>query len=77
MKVNDGQLIKRRHAKTRETPMMIYILLKIYSVTCSINLTDMLFNLGLRISYDRVLEITRNVYEILCESYESYFFLTF
>ena len=49
-KVNDGQLIKRRHARTHETPMMIYIPLKIYSVTRSRNLVHMPFNLGLCIS---------------------------
>ena len=70
-KVNDGQLTKYRHAKTHETPMMIYILLKIYSVTRSRNLIDMLFNLGLCVSYDRVLEITKNICENLRESYEN------
>ena len=70
-KVNDRQLIKRRHAMTHETPMMIYIPLEIYSVTCSRNLIDMPFNLGLCISYGRVLEITKNIYENLCESCEN------
>ena len=51
--------------------MMIYIPLKIYSGTCSRNLIDMLFNLGLWISYDWVLEITKNIYENLRESYEN------
>ena len=37
----------------------------------------MLFNFGLCISYDRVLEISKNIYENLCESYENnkFFFL--
>ena len=39
-KVNDGQLIKRRYAKTHETPMMNYIPLKIASATRSRNLVD-------------------------------------
>ena len=68
----DGQLVKRcYHEKTRETPMMIYIGLKIYSTSRSRNLIDMLFNLGLCISYDRVLEITKNIYENLREAYEN------
>ena len=70
-KVNGGQLIKRLHAKTHETTMMIYIQLKIYSVTRSRNLIDMLFNLGLFICYDRVLETTKNIYKNLRESYEN------
>ena len=44
--VNDGKLLKRHHVKTHETPLMIYIPLKIYSATRSRNLIDMLFNLG-------------------------------
>ena len=68
----DGQLVKRcYHEKTRETPMIIYIGLKIYSTSRSRNLIDMLFNLGLCISYDRVLEITKNIYENLREAYEN------
>ena len=70
-KVNDRQIIKHRHAKTHETPMMIYILLKIYSVTRSRNLIDILFNLGLCISYDRFLEITKNIHENFRESCEN------
>ena len=60
-KINDGQLIKLCHAKTHETPMMIYIPMKIYSATSSRNVIDMLFNLGLCICYGRVLEITKNI----------------
>ena len=73
------QVIKRCHAKTHETPMLIYILLKIYSVTRSGNLIDMPFSLGLCISYDRVLEITKNIYEIFANHMKttSSFFLTF
>ena len=37
----------------------------------------MFFNFGLCISYDRVLEISKNIYKNLCESYENnkFFFL--
>ena len=70
-KINDRQLVKHHHAKTHETPTMIYIPLKIFSVTRSKNLIDMLFNLGLCISYDQVLEVTKNMYENVCESYEN------
>ena len=68
-KVNDGKLLKRHHVKTHETPLMIYIPLKIYSATRSRNLIDMLFNLGWYISYDR--EITKSMYENLRKSYEN------
>ena len=70
-KANHAQLVKRRHMKKQETPMMIYIGLKIYSTSRSRNLIEMLYQLGLCISYDRVLEITKNIYENLRESYEN------
>ena len=76
----NNQIIKRSyHSKTRETPMMIYIALKIYSTSRSRTLIEMLFNLGLCISYDRVLEITKNIYENLREAYENnkFFFQIF
>ena len=69
--VNDGQLIKRNYAKAYETPMMIYIPLKIYLVACSRNLIDLLLNLNLSISFDRVLKTTKNIHENLREPYKN------
>ena len=67
------KLIRRRHSKNQETPIMLHNSLKIYATTNrSRNLIDHLFRLGLCVSYDRVLEITKDIYENLLESFFSY-----
>ena len=50
--------------------MMIYCKLQIYSTTRSRNIFVSLFHYDLCISYDRVLEITKNIYKNLRESYK-------
>ena len=61
---------------TRNTYDVLYSA-EIYSWIRSRNLINMLFNFGLCISYERVLEICKNIYENLRESYENnkFFFL--
>ena len=67
------KLIRRRHSKNQETPIMLHNSLKIYATTDrSRNLIDHFFRLGLCVSYDRVLEITKDIYENLRESFFSY-----
>ena len=41
---------------------MLYDSIKIYMTDLSRNLLDHFFHLGIRVSYDRVLEITTNIY---------------
>ena len=60
VKPNSGTIY---HSKMRETPVVIYILLKIYATVRSENLISKLFSLGLCIPYKRVLEITKNMAE--------------
>ena len=62
----------RQHKKSQETPLIQYVRLKIYSMTRSRKLIDDLFRAGLCISYDRVLEITKILYENLRESYSKH-----
>jgi len=42
------------HSSEHETPLPVYVALKIHAVTCSRNFVDVLFNLGMCISYDRL-----------------------
>ena len=60
VKPNSGTIY---HSKMRETPVVIYILLKIYATVRSENFISKLFSLGLCIPYKRVLEITKNMAE--------------
>ena len=47
------------HSKDRETPLSIYISMMIHGHTRKRELVDILFHLGLSISYDRVLDISK------------------
>ena len=71
-KKQETKTVVRRHNKSQETPVMQYVGLKIYSLTRSRKLIDDLFRPGLCISYDRVLELTKILYERLRESYSKY-----
>ena len=53
----------RRHTKSRETPLVIYNSLKLYSEPRSKTAIDDLHAPGLSISYQKVLDITKNLYE--------------
>ena len=58
-----------RHRKFQETPVMIYTGLKIYFLTRSKTLIDSLSKIGQSISYDRVLEVTKILYQNLHQAY--------
>ena len=60
----------RRHTKSREAPWIIYHSLKLYSETRSKTATDDLHALSLGISYQRVLDITKNLYDSQRRQYE-------
>ena len=60
---------RRRHRKNQETPLLQYVGLKIFYTTRSRKLIDDLYHVGLNVSYDRVLELTKIFYEELRQSY--------
>lgn len=51
-------------------PVPIYIALKVHAVTRSKNLIDALFGLGLCISYDRLLKLTADIANGVCQRFE-------
>lgn len=53
----------------RETPLPLYQSLKIHAVTRSRGLVDSLINLGLCVSYDRLLEITSDIANGVCQRF--------
>ena len=61
----------RRHDQTRETPLPIYLGVMIHSKTRKRNIVDNLYDLGLSISYDRVMNISTNLGNKLCDYYQS------
>lgn len=60
-----------KHSQERETPLPLYLGLMVHTKTRKRELVDTLFNLGLSISYDRVLEISTDLGNEVCRFYES------
>ena len=58
-----------RHNKERETPIPLYIGLKIHAETRSKSLIDTFSKMGLSISYDRVLSISTDVSNSVCSRF--------
>ena len=67
---NSKPLVNVRHDRYHETPLPLYLGLKVHAVTRSKTLVDTLFHLGLCISYDRVLQIQSDIANGVCQRYE-------
>lgn len=65
-------LLHSTHAIYRETPIPIYIALKIYSTTRKRSIIDMFNQLGLCISYDRVQTISNQFANSVISHYDKY-----
>ncbi|KAG0726780.1 hypothetical protein GWK47_004188 [Chionoecetes opilio] len=58
-----------RHNRERETPLPLYLSLKIHAVTRSRGLIDTLFSLGMCVSYDRLLQPTADIANGVCQRF--------
>ena len=58
-----------RHSSALETPLPIYIGLMLHAQTRKRELVDKLFNLGLSISYDRVLRLSAEMGNRVCQHF--------
>ena len=58
-----------RHRSAQETPLPTYIGLLLHAQTRKRDLVDWLFSLGLSISYDRVLRISAELGNSLCQRF--------
>ena len=56
-----------RHSKIFEPPLPLYIGLKVHTQTRSKKLISELYQLGLSVSYDRILELEKQIASSLCE----------
>lgn len=57
------------HKHHYETPVPFYIAMKIHALTCSRKLIDMLFSLGICVLYDRLLRLTSDLSNHVCEQF--------
>ena len=69
LKKSTHALNHRHNKRERGTPVTMYVGLKLYSTVRSKTIIDHLFYLGISISYDRVLSITKSLYEVLRRNY--------
>ena len=69
LKKSTHALNHRHHKRERETPVSMYVRLKLYLTGRSKTIIDHLFHLGISISYDRVLSITKSLYGVLHRNY--------
>ena len=60
-----------RHNRSRETPLPLYLALKISAVTRSRGLVDTLYSLGMCVSYDRMLHISSDIANGVCQRFRS------
>lgn len=61
---------KTYHSKERETPLPIYMGLKVHALTRERKLVDSLFALGVSASYDRVMDIVTALGNNVCDYYQ-------
>ncbi|KAK3730385.1 hypothetical protein QZH41_004674 [Actinostola sp. cb2023] len=66
----DGEVKHERRNKSRETPLPIYVGLSIHAKTRSRDLVENMHDLGLSVSYDRVLAISTDLGNEVCRRYK-------
>ena len=57
---------RERHNRDRETPLALYVAFKLHVATRKRSLIDAFFNLGICISYDRLLQLTFDLGNGVC-----------
>ena len=67
---NQKKMSTVRHNINRETPLNIYLGVMVHTKTRKRELVDCLYNLGLSISYDRVLAISAELGDQICQYYK-------
>ncbi len=59
-----------KHQKEREPPLPLYLGLKVHTMTRSKKLVGVLYNLGVSVSYDRVLQVNDALAQAVCKLFE-------
>ena len=65
----DKEVKRERRSKRRETPLPIHIGISVHAKTRSRDLVEVLHNLGISISYDKVLAISTDLGNEVCRRY--------
>ena len=59
-----------KHSRAQETPLPLYVGTMLHSVTRKKELVDKMHEIGLSVSYDRVLRVSASMANAVCELYE-------
>ena len=71
LSIQGGENYSRiRHGKDCETPLPVYIAMKLHAHTRMRHMIDKFHELGLTISYDRYLQISNSIGNKLCKLYD-------
>ena len=62
--------LRTKHSQVREAPLLIYLGILVHTKTRKRELVDRLYELGLSISYDRVLTISVELGDNICHYYK-------
>ena len=62
--------VHARHNLTREPPLPIYIGLNVHAVSRNKRLIEMLYHMGISVSYDRIMELEDWLATSVCERFE-------
>ena len=65
----DASLAIVQHKRERETPLPLYIAMKIHAVTRKRNIIDTIFHWGICVSYDRLLKLMTDISNGVCEQF--------
>ena len=65
----DASLATVQHKRERETPLPLYVAMKIHAVTRKRNIIDTLFHWGICVSYDRLLKLITDISNGVCERF--------
>ena len=59
-----------RHSREKETPLPLYVALKVHAETRNRGLIDTLFGLGMCVSYDRLLQVSADIANEVCHRFQ-------
>lgn len=69
--LSDRSTNSLHHSRDRESPLPIYVALKIHCLTRKRRLIDIFYSLGMCVSYDRLLQITADLAQGICTRFEA------
>ena len=58
-----------RHCKDREPPLPLYVGLNVHTLTRNKKIVNLLYKLGVSVSYDRIIEVENSIASVICKRF--------